>query len=204
MRLGIFGGTFDPPHLAHLILAEESRHQLSLDRILWLLTPESPLKPDVAITSWEQRLELLEAALEDNPKFDVSRVDIDRPGPYFAYESMKILVEFHEGDQLIYLMGGDSLGDLPKWERPDKLLKYCHQIGVMQRPGAKINLEDLERTIPGIHSKLIWVESPLMEISGRMIRERLKFREPVRYFLPKAVYEIILEKDFYNSSNQGW
>ncbi|MGB7093456.1 MAG: nicotinate-nucleotide adenylyltransferase [Anaerolineales bacterium] len=203
MKLGIYGGTFDPPHLAHLILAEESLYQLNLDRILWLLTPESPLKPDMQISSWEQRLELLEAALEDNPKFDVSRVDIDRPGPYYAHESMKILVEFHEGDQLIYLMGGDSLGDLPKWERPDEFVKNCHQIGVMQRPGTDINLEYLEHTIPGIHSKLIWVESPLMEISGRMIRERLKIGEPVRYFLPNAVYEIIIEKDFYNSKNQG-
>ena len=203
MRLGIFGGTFDPPHLAHLILAQESRHQLNLDRILWLLTPESPLKPDMEISSWEQRLELLEAALKDNPRFDVSRIDIDRPGPYYAYESMKILVEIHTGDQLIYLMGGDSLGDLPRWERPDELVKYCHQIGVMQRPGTDINLEYLECTIPGINSKIIWIESPLMEISGRMIRERLKIGEPVRYFIPKEVYEIILEKDFYNSKNKG-
>ncbi len=203
MRLGIFGGTFDPPHLAHLIFAQEAAFQLYLERVLWLLTPISPLKSDVEISPWEQRLELLEAALEGNEYFSVSRVDIDRPGPHFAHESMKILIDENEGDQLLYLMGEDSLRDLAKWERPDQFLRYCHQVGVMRRPEVETNLEHLESNIPGIRSKIKWVESPLLEISGRMIRNRLRSGQPVRYYLPDAVHELIHEKGLYKVNNQG-
>lgn len=203
MRLGIFGGTFDPPHLAHLIFAQEAAFQLHLERVLWLLTPVSPLKSDLEISPWEQRLELLEAALAGNQKFEVSRVDIDRPGPHFAYESMKILADQNEGVQLLYLIGEDSLRDLTKWERPDELLRYCHQIGVMRRPEVETNLEQLEGNIQGIRSKIKWVESPLLEISGRMIRSRLKSGQPVRYYLPDAVHELIREKGLYKINNQG-
>jgi len=203
MRLGIFGGTFDPPHLAHLIFAQEAAFQLHLERVLWLLTPVSPLKSDLEISPWEQRLELLEAALAGNQKFEVSRVDIDRPGPHFAYESMKILADQNEGDQLLYLMGEDSLRDLTKWERSDELLRYCHQVGVMRRPEVETNLEQLENNIPGIRSKIKWVESPLLEISGRMIRSRLRSGQPVRYYLPDAVHELIREKGLYKINNQG-
>jgi nicotinate-nucleotide adenylyltransferase len=203
MRLGIFGGTFDPPHLAHLIFAQEAAFQLHLERVLWLLTPISPLKSDLEISPWEQRLELLEAALAGNQKFEVSRVDIDRPGPHFAYESMKILADQNEGVQLLYLIGEDSLRDLTKWERSDELLRYCHQVGVMRRPEVETNLEQLENNIPGIRSKIKWVESPLLEISGRMIRSRLRSGQPVRYYLPDAVHELIREKGLYKINNQG-
>jgi nicotinate-nucleotide adenylyltransferase len=203
MRLGIFGGTFDPPHLAHLIFAQEAAFQLHLERVLWLLTPVSPLKSDLEISPWEQRLELLEASLAGNQKFEVSRVDIDRPGPHFAYESMKILADQNEGVQLLYLMGEDSLRDLTKWERSDELLRYCHQVGVMRRPEVETNLEQLENNIPGIRSKIKWVESPLLEISGRMIRSRLRSGQPVRYYLPDAVHELIREKGLYKINNQG-
>ena len=203
MRLGIFGGTFDPPHLAHLIFAQEAAFQLHLERVLWLLTPVSPLKSDLEISPWEQRLELLEAALAGNQKFEVSRVDIDRPGPHFAYESMKILADQNEGVQLLYLIGEDSLRDLTKWERPDELLRYCHQVGVMRRPEVETNLEQLEGNIQGIRSKIKWVESPLLEISGRMIRSRLRSGQPVRYYLPDAVHELIREKGLYKINNQG-
>jgi len=201
MKIGVFGGTFDPPHMAHLIIAEEARCQLKLDRVLWLLTPVSPLKSDVEISPWEQRLELLEAALDGNQKFEVSRVDIDRPVPHYAYESMKILAGEYGGDELIYLIGGDSLRDLVKWERPSELLRYCYQVGVMRRPAVDIDFKNLEDAVPGIRSKLIWVDSPLLEISGRMIRDRVKFGQPVRYFLPDTVHEIIREKELYKFKN---
>jgi len=201
MKIGVFGGTFDPPHLAHLFFAEEARWQLKLDRILWLLTPISPLKSVVEISPWEQRLELIEAAVDGNQNFEVSRVDIDRPGPHYAYESMKILAGEHGGDELIYLIGEDSLRDLVKWERPDELLRYCQQVGVMRRPAVQVNFKYLEAAVPGIRSKLIWVDSPMLEISGRMIRERLKNGQPVRYLLPDAVLDIIHENELYYFKN---
>ncbi len=197
MRIGIFGGTFDPAHLGHLILGEESCWQLHLDRILWLLTPISPLKSEASISPWHQRWELLAAAIQDNPDFELSSVDIDRPWPHFAYESVKILRDEFPGDQLIYLIGGDSLRDLPTWEQPQQLVALCDQIGVMRRPGYLIDLERLDEQVPGLKSKLVWVDAPLIEISGRMIRNRLRNGKPVRYFLPRSVYQIIQEKNLY-------
>lgn len=197
MRIGILGGTFDPPHMGHLILAQESRWQLQLDRILWLLTPVSPLKSDASISPWQQRWELLTAAIEDNPDFKLSSVDIDRPGPHFAFESVKLLRDEFPGDQLVYLIGGDSLRDLPKWEQPRQLAAHCDQIGIMHRPDYPIDLDLLEGEIPGLISKLVWVESPLIEISGSTIRKRLRTGKPARYFLPGGVYRIIQEKNLY-------
>ena len=197
MRLGIFGGTFDPPHLGHLILAEEARWQLNLDRVLWLLTPVSPLKKHAAISPWEQRLELLTAAVPDDPHFEISRIDVERPQPHYAHESMKILKDEYPGQELVYLIGEDSLRDLPKWKEPGELIAISDQIGVMHRPDTPIDLDALEDLLPGLLSKLAWVDSPLIEISASMIRKRLQTREPVKYFLPAAVYRIIQEKGLY-------
>lgn len=199
MRVGVFGGTFDPPHLAHLILAEEARYQLDLERVLWILTPVSPLKPGTSISPWRQRLDLLEAALMDNPTFEISRVDIERPAPYYAVETIEILRESHLKGELIYLMGGDSLRDLPQWERPQELVDNCHALGIMRRPGDEIDLAKLEQIIPSLRAKVRWIDAPLLEISGTQIRERLINGEPVRYFLPPAVYQMIVDQNLYHT-----
>lgn len=199
MKVGVFGGTFDPPHLAHLILAEEARYQLDLERVLWILTPVSPLKPGTSISPWRQRLDLLEAALMDNPTFEISRVDIDRPAPYYAVETIEILRESHLKGELIYLMGGDSLRDLPKWERPQELVDNCGAIGIMRRPGDEIDLVKLEQVIPSLRAKVRWIDAPLLEISGTQIRERFINGEPARYFLPPAVYQMIIDQNLYQT-----
>ena len=199
MRMGVLGGTFDPPHLAHLILAEEARYQLDLERVLWVLTPVSPLKPNISISPWTQRLDLLKAALLDNTHFEISRVDIDRPPPYYAFETLEILSESYSKGELVYLMGGDSLRDLPKWVRPKELVDNCHALGVMRRPGDEIDLAGLEDVIPDLRTKVRWIDAPLLEISGAQIRERLKHGEPVRYFLPPAVYQMIINQNLYHT-----
>ena len=197
MRLGIFGGTFDPPHLGHLILAQEALWQLQLERIFWLLTPVSPLKSPASISPLEQRMALLEAALGDNPDFEISRLDIERPGPHYAFESMKHFKENFPQEQLVYLIGGDSLQDLPRWKNPLDLVKFSDQIGVMDRPGEAVVLEKLESQLPGLGAKLVWIESPLIEISGKMIRHRLRTGSPVKYFLPEPVFWMIKDKGLY-------
>jgi nicotinate-nucleotide adenylyltransferase len=201
MRLGVFGGTFDPPHLGHLILAEEARFQLNLTRILWVLTPSPPHKEESEISSWEIRLELVQAALGDDPHFELSTVDIDRPGPQYAYATLGILHKRYPGTELVYLMGGDSLHDLPGWERPLEFLAASDAIGVMRRPGELIDLTDLERVVPGVSNKVCFIDAPLLEISGSEIRRRARMNEPIRYFLPPAVYQIIQKIHLY--ANNG-
>ena len=196
-RIGIFGGTFDPPHLAHLILADEARYQLDLERVLWVLTPKSPLKPDKLISPWELRLALLETAISSNKAFEVSRVDIDRPPPHYAYETLQILNQLYSRNDLVYLIGGDSLLDFPDWKKPEQILFACESIGVMARSGDRIDLETLNRTVPGISFKVTWIDAPLVEISSSSIREKIKLGEPAKYLLPAGVYELIQEFGLY-------
>ncbi len=142
--IGIFGGTFDPPHIGHLILAAEAHAQLGLDRLLWVLTPDPPHKQDRVITLLEHRLAMVRLALADAPEFELSTVEMDRPGPHYALDTVKIIADQNPGANLVYLMGGDSLRDLPLWHRPADFVKACHFIGVMRRPGDNIYLAGLE------------------------------------------------------------
>ena len=196
-RIGVFGGTFDPPHVAHLILADEARYQLDLSSILWVLTPNSPLKYDRDISPWEERYELLYAAVKDDPGFQISRVDIDRPAPHFTYETLRIINQEFPDQEIVFLMGGDSLRDILKWKKPQEIFAVCTEIGVMRRPGIEIDLDLVEGEIPDFQEKIVWVEAPLLDISGSAIRNRLRTGKPVRYLLPPAVHQIIKAKQYY-------
>jgi nicotinate-nucleotide adenylyltransferase len=197
MRLGIFGGTFDPPHHAHRILAGEALDQLELDRVLWVLTPEPPHKKINKISALEKRLALVEAAIQDAPQFELSRVEIDRSPPHYAYQTVQLLSIQYPEDELVYLMGGDSLQELPTWVHPQDFVAACQAIGVMHRPGELLDLDSLEEALPGITAKLEFVKAPLLEISGSGIRERLRRGGPARYYLPEGVYERIQALGMY-------
>lgn len=203
MRIGIFGGTFDPPHLGHLILAAESQCQLDLDRLLFVLTSSPPHKIGQSITPIELREKMLEAALSDNPLFEFSRVDIDRPGPHYAVDTVNIIRSQFPGSEIFYLMGGDSLRNLPDWHKPRELVDAVDRLGVMRRLGHKINWQNLEKYIPGISAKVSFVDAPLLEISSSEIRKRVAERCTYRYYVPLEVYKVITETGLYlnNSSN---
>ncbi|HEX6305969.1 MAG TPA: nicotinate-nucleotide adenylyltransferase [Anaerolineales bacterium] len=196
MRLGLFGGTFDPLHMAHLILAAEAHFQLTLDRVLWVLTPDPPHK-DRRITAVEQRMEMLDAAIVDNPNFESSRVDVDRGGPYYAVDTVKLLRTEYPRAQLVYLMGGDSLHDLTSWHLPRDFVAACDELGVMRRPDDRVDLDSLEGEIPGLSAKVRFVNAPLLDISGTQLRHRIAAGQPFRYYVPVSVYQIIQERDLY-------
>ncbi len=196
-RIGIFGGTFDPPHLGHLILAKEAEDQLLLERVLWVLTPDPPHKPDRNISPLEARLEMVQAAIDDEPGFELSRVDIERPGPHYAVDTVRLLVERHPQAELIYLIGGDSLHDLPTWRNPQELVQACDRLGVMRRPGDTIDLDALKRIIPGLEERVCWIDAPLLEISSSEIRQRVHDGRAYRYYVPSAVYLLIKQLGLY-------
>jgi len=197
MKIGIFGGTFDPPHLAHLILASEAYNQLDLSRVLWVLTPNPPHKGGISAASLDDRLDMLSIAIADNSVFEISRVEIDRPAPHFAADTMRMLADEFTQDELIYLMGGDSLRDLPTWERPGEFLDNCHGLGVMRRPGDTVNLSEINSTLPDIAQKINFVEAPLLEISASRIRRNIRAGKPFRYYVPDGVYNLILDRGLY-------
>ena len=196
--VGVFGGSFDPPHQGHLILAAEAHFQLSLERVLWVLTPQPPHKSH-QLTPLSFRLEMLHAAIQDNPIFELSSVEMNRPGPHYAVDTMRALSERYPGIQLIYLMGGDSLRDLPTWHRRQEFVDVCGGIGVMRRPGDHIDLAELETVLLGISAKVHFVEAPLLEISSQELRRRIGSGEPVRYYLPPPVEEIIRRNNLYRN-----
>ena len=196
-RLGIFSGTFDPPHIGHLILAEEAYYQLQIDRLLWILTPDPPHKLDKSISSFKLRSQLLTAAIQDNPHFELSSVELSRPGPHYSIDTIRILAQQNSGCELVFLMGGDSLRDLPIWKNPGELIKLITILGVMRRPSAEIDLDDLSLQLPGLREKIRFVNAPMIEVSASSIRQRVAKDLPFQYFVPTKVYQLIIDQDLY-------
>jgi nicotinate-nucleotide adenylyltransferase len=197
MRLGIFGGTFDPPHLGHLLFAEEARYDLELDQVLFVLTANPPHKTMRVISPLEYRLRLLKAAIKNNPNFVLSRIDIDRSPPHYAVDTVRLITKKRPNVELIYLMGGDSLVELPTWHDPQGFILACSELGVFKRPNFSINLPEIERKIPGIINKTKFITAPLLEISSSEIRTRIQHEQPFQYFIPRGVYELILKDNRY-------
>jgi nicotinate-nucleotide adenylyltransferase len=198
MKIGIFGGTFDPPHLGHLILADEAYYQLQLEKLLWVLTPDPPHKQDQEISPVEQRLELVQAAILDNPNFELSRVELNRPGPHYAVDTVDLLQKQYPQAALYYIIGGDSLHDLPIWHLPQELVAHVAGFGVMRRPEGEIDLVELEKTLPGITPKVIFIDTPLVDIASHHIRERITSGGSYRYFVHPHVYNVIRQRHYYS------
>lgn len=200
-RLGIFGGTFDPPHIGHLILAAEARDQLHLDCTVWVLTPDPPHKRDENITDLDHRLRMVEMAIEDDHAFSLSRVDINRPGPHYTIDTLKLLKKTYPDRELFYLMGGDSLQDLPKWYHSEEVLKAVDGIGVMRRPGDDIDLSELFKALPQLSEKLNFVTAPLLEISAQQIRVRASESRAYRYYVLPKVFQYIQKNKLYQNES---
>ncbi len=200
-RIGIFGGTFDPPHLAHLLLASEAAYQFQLNRVLWVLTPNPPHKNEQSITPLEHRLAMLQLTIADDPLFELSRIEIDRPGPHYSVDTIRQIAAQESDADITLLIGGDSLRDLPTWRFPSDLVTAVRQIGVLRRPGDSVNLPELEARLPGITDKVRFVDALLQDISSTEIRRRVASGEPYRYYVPAPVYHYITEHDLYRQSS---
>jgi len=198
-RIGIFGGTFDPPHVGHLILAAEARDQLDLDYTIWVLTPDPPHKRGQDISSLEHRLSMVELAIGEDDAFTLSQVDIDRPGPHYTVDTVNILKQRYPDQALVYLMGGDSLQNLPHWHKPDELLAALDGIGVMRRPDDDLDLSELFEALPILSEKLNFVTAPLLEISAEQIRRRASEGRAYRYYLLPKIYEYIHTHKIYQN-----
>jgi nicotinate-nucleotide adenylyltransferase len=195
--IGVLGGTFDPPHLGHLTLADLSRAAMGLDQVLWVVTTHSPLKQAEIIAPVEYRIQMVQAAIKDDPFFVLSRADIDRSAPYYALGTLQWLADRHQGARFAYLMGADTLNDLPLWHKPIDFVKACAALGVMHRSGVNVDMERLERDLPGISQKIQYIDAPMVEISAQDIRRRVKAGESFRNFVPPGVAEIIIQNRLY-------
>jgi nicotinate-nucleotide adenylyltransferase len=196
-RIGIFGGTFDPPHIGHQILGMEAYDELKLDILYWVLAPDPPHKQGLKIAPLNLRIQMVKSAIKHDMIFNFSSVDIDRSGPHYVLDTVKIFKELHPDAELVFIMGGDSLRDLHTWHQPQEFVSECDWLGVMHRPGDKIDLKDIETVFPGITQKIKFIEAPLLEISSNQIRKLISEGKPFRYYLPAEVYKIIMENGLY-------
>ena len=197
-RVGYFGGTFDPPHLGHIILAAEAKYFLGLDEFKWIVTPEPPHKKDRIITPVKYRLDMLKLVAAEMGIFEISEVDIQRDPPHYAVDTVEIIKEKNPSVELVYIIGEDSLKDLPNWHEPDRFLNAIDQLAVAPRPGIKTDLDQLNRAIPGLSEKTVLIPEIMVEISSSIVRERVREGAPFEHFLIDPVIDYINKNKLYH------
>jgi len=196
-RFGILGGSFDPPHYGHLALAETARVQLGLSRVLFVPAGEPPHKRNRPMSSAEDRAAMTAAAIADNPAFELSRVDLERPGPHYTVEMLALLREqYPDVDNWFFLLGEDALHDLPAWRDPQGILEQA-SLAVMPRMGQRVDLAELTATLPLLADRLIWLDIPPVDYSATDLRRRVRGGLPLRYLVPSPVEAYIHEHGLY-------
>lgn len=197
-RVGILGGTFDPPQMGHLILAEYSRETLNMDHILFVPVADHPVKKDDIRLPIRHRLAMLELAIEDNEYFSISRVDIDRDGPHYSADTVNIIQSQYPEAQIYFVMGGDNLRSLPTWQRASDLYKGC-RLAVMKRADEDIAPSMHDDILPGLSDKVDIVDVPMLSmwLSSTYVVERIRHHQSVRYLVPDRVLEYIAQNNLY-------
>lgn len=198
-RIGICGGTFDPVHHGHLISAECIRHQYKLDRIIFIPTGMPPHKKLINVTDAEHRFNMLCRAIETNPFFSVSRIEIERPGFTYTVDTLnQMMREFDDETKLFYIIGADVVHDLLTWKEYKKVFALCEFIAAL-RPGYK--KQDFEEAAQNLRlnykARIHLAKIPLIEISSTLVRERVKNNESIKYLVPEGVEEYIAEHGLY-------
>ncbi len=200
MRVGIFGGTFDPVHTGHLLLAEQSREQGRLDEVWFVPAAHPPHKDEPTLTRFEQRVEMLALAIAGNAAFRIDELEKERPGPSYTVDTLAELHRRHATHEFFLLIGSDTLNDLPHWYQPARVLELAGLL-VMTRPGSAVSTaEELRarlRLPEQAPLQLEKVQTPQIDISSRDLRRRAAAGCSLRYFLPRAVECYIQERQLY-------
>jgi nicotinate-nucleotide adenylyltransferase len=181
------GGTFNPPHLGHLIIADEVRTELELDEVWFMPNQEPPHKEIPNEITSRHRLEMVHRAVKEHPHFRVQSIELERPGRSYTYDTMRLLMKKYD-HEFYFIIGADMIEYLPKWYKIEELLKTINFVGV--------NRPDYNQEPP---YPILTVSIPNLEVSSLMIRNRLKERRNIRYFVPDSVREYIEENGLYES-----
>lgn len=196
MRVGVLGGTFDPPHIGHLLLAESAREQLDLARVLWVPANDPWRKSDRAVSAADDRLAMVRLAVEDNEAFEVSELELRRPGPSYSVDTLEELRRASPRDELFFLLGLDALLDLPNWREPGRLIGLA-TLAVARRGERGPGLEQLDARVPGLAGRVVWLEMPRVDVSGTELRRRAAEGRSLRYLVPSAVERYVRERRLY-------
>ena len=187
MKVGILGGTFNPPHTGHLIMAEQIKDQLDLEKIFFMPTAEPPHSSvNKKTISSDKRVHMLELATQENEDFEIERFEVDRGGKNYTYDTMKALIELYPTIDFYFIIGGDMIVDLPTWHRIDELIELVQFVGV-KRPGYSV-----ETDYP-----IILVDIPTIDLSSTTIRQKVGIGCSIKYLVPEAVEHYIALEGLY-------
>lgn len=194
-RIGVLGGTFDPIHIGHLVVADNALQQLELDTMLFVPAGFPPHKRDQLISSQADRKAMIEIAIADREEFEVSDIDLHRRGPSFTVELLQRIDAEFAPSALFFVMGADSLRDFSTWSRPDTILQIA-QLAVAGRPGVEIS-DSVLSGVPGLRERVRFLDSPLSHVSSTALRLRLRRGQTIRYLIPHNVHDYIVERMLY-------
>ena len=198
LKIGILGGTFDPVHLGHLIIAEETLHSLGLDRVIFIPAGDPWMKAGTPVSPGINRLAMVHAAVTGNPAFHVSPVELDRSGPSYTVETLEELqADYEPQAEYFFIMGSDALKGFAQWRNPERVLELC-TLAVVGRPSQEtLDLSLLETTLPGIRKRVVDVDGVAITVSATDIRGRVAEGRSIRYMVPAMVERYIHEHGLY-------
>jgi len=200
LKLGILGGTFNPPHIAHLVCAQEALDQLELDRVVLMPTNEPPHKQVAADPGAEARYELCRLAVAGEERFAVSRLELDRAGRSYTVDTLRALHDEHPQDDLTFIVGGDMARSLPTWREPEAVLELA-TLAVAERAGSeREQIRGELRALRGASAERVrFFEMPRIDVSSSLVRERVATGRPIRYLVPDAVADAIAQNGWYRA-----
>jgi len=202
-RVGVLGGTFDPVHVGHLIIAQEVAYRLQLAEVLFVPARVSPFKRDADAAPAEDRAAMLELALADEPRFRLSRVDLDRPAPSYTVDTLRVLhARLGPSVELCFVLGADALATFAEWRAPEEILCMA-RLACVTRPGTPLNLDAVRASLPAIAGRVDLVEGISVGISSTDIRRRVADGAPIRFHVPAPVERYIRLRGLYRSPDDS-
>jgi len=200
---GVFGGTFDPIHYAHLAVAEAARESLELRRILFIPAAQPPHKPGKPVTPATDRLAMVELAVAGNAAFEVSRLELDRGGPSYTVETLASLRSADPAERLALILSAESFAELPTWHEPERILELAHAIVVAPRYGyEEADGRFIPRHFPSARGSIVFLDGPRIRMSASEVRERASAGRSIRYLVPDAVAAYIGDHGLYQDQRR--
>ena len=198
MRVGILGGVFNPPHIGHLVCAQEAHEQLGLDRVVLVPVGEAPHRSVAEDPGGDVRAEMCERAVTKDDRFEVSRVEVERPGPSYMADTLRAIEKRSPDDSIVLIMGADQAETLPRWHEPEEVLRRA-AVAVAEREGRRRDrVRGAVAELPG-SDRVGFFEMPRVDISSTLVRDRARLGRPVRYLVPDGVAELIAELGLYRA-----
>jgi len=197
VRRGLLGGTFDPPHVGHLMLAEEARRKLCLGEVVFIPAGQPWVKASMPVSAACRRLKMVELAIADKPYFTVNDIEVKHPGPSYTWQTLEELRRQYPGDELYFILGWDNLSSLPSWHKPGRIVQAACLVAVPRIGSPRPDLEDLDAVVPGLAARTVILTEPEIDVSATAIRERVKRGLPIGHLVPPPVADFIERNRLY-------